>query len=114
MKLLKYNVIVSLEKRKKNDTLILYHIPIRIRIIYGGKRIDISIGCFVDYSHWDDDLKFVKANFKNKYNQTSEEINNEIKNKIFFIHNVFNYFKGNNLVPTKEEFLLKLNEESSK
>jgi integrase len=52
--------------------------PIRARVSYGGKRVDLRIGCSIEPEKWDGAAMRVRHGFKNKYGQTANEINKAI------------------------------------
>jgi len=57
---IKRNIIFALERRKKDGVLITENVPIRMRVIYNSKRIEIATGYRIDASKWDSNLQQVK------------------------------------------------------
>ena len=51
---LKRNITIQLEKRKKNGVLIEENVPIRMRVVFDGKRIEFTTGYRIDREKWDD------------------------------------------------------------
>ena len=49
---IKRNIIFSLEVQKKNGVVISDNVPIRMRVIYAGNRIDFSTGHRIDEKKW--------------------------------------------------------------
>ena len=49
--IIKRNIVFELENRKVNGELINENVPIRIRVVYAGKRIEFSTGIRVLMSH---------------------------------------------------------------
>lgn len=72
---IKRNIIFALERRKKDGVLITENVPIRMRVIYNSKRIEIATGYRIDASKWDSDLQQVKRGCTNKLKQSATEIN---------------------------------------
>ena len=63
---IKRNIIFTTENRKKDGKLIIDNVPIRMRVIYGGKRIDFTTGYRIDSSKWDSNKQRVKNGCTNK------------------------------------------------
>ena len=57
---IKRNIIFSLENRKKNGKSIVENVPIRMRVIYNGQRIEFTTGYRIDVSKWDADKQASK------------------------------------------------------
>lgn len=47
------NIIFTLEKRNKNGFMIVENVPIRMRVIYNGKRVEFTTGYRIDVVKWD-------------------------------------------------------------
>ena len=45
---IKRNIIFTLEKRKKNGVTVVDNVPIRMRVVYNGKRVEFTTGYRVD------------------------------------------------------------------
>lgn len=73
--LIKRNIIFSPESRIKDSKRIVQNVPVRMRVIYNGARIDFSTGYRIDISKWDELKQRVKNNATNKLKQTAAEIN---------------------------------------
>lgn len=41
---IKRNIIFSLESRKKNGVPVIENVPIRMRVVYAGNRIEFTTG----------------------------------------------------------------------
>ena len=65
--ILKYNIIFSLESRKKNGVPIVDNVPIRMRVNYKGTRIDFATGYRIDADKWDGVRQQVKNGCTNKF-----------------------------------------------
>jgi integrase len=52
--------------------------PIRARVSYSGKRVDLRIGYSIEPEKWDNITMRVRPGFKNKYKQSANEINKAI------------------------------------
>ena len=101
--IIKRNIIFSLESRKKNGVLITENIPIRIRVIYSGTRIDFSTGYRIDASKWDTNKQRVKNGCSNKLKQNASEINADLLMYYTYIQNIFKGFEIKNSVPSPEQ-----------
>ena len=50
---LKRNITFQLESRKKDGVLVTENVPIRMRIVFDGKRIEFTTGYRIDAAKWD-------------------------------------------------------------
>ena len=89
----KRNIIFTLERRKKNNVLVTDNIPIRMRVIYGGNRIEFSTGYRIDESKWDADKQRIKNGCTNKLKQSSSEINGDLLKYYTNIQDIFKEFE---------------------
>jgi len=67
--------------------------PIRIRLSYGGIRLDLRLGYSIEPSKWDTTQSRVKPNTKNKYKQTAGEINTAITDSENWVHKIFSDYQ---------------------
>lgn len=97
---LKRKIIFDLNKR--GDAV--ENLPIRLRVTYSGKRLDIPMGFNIDLSKWDADVdaQKVKNGCTNKLKQTSTEINKHLSERESAIDNIFTRFELDNITPTIE------------
>ena len=100
---LKYNIIFSLECRKKNGIPIVDNVPIRMRVNYKGQRIDFTTGYRIDVEKWDDTRQQVKNGCTNKLKQTASVINTDLRQYEAEIRGIFRRFELAEVVPTKEQ-----------
>ena len=100
---IKRNIIFTLERRKKNNVLVTDNIPIRMRVIYGGNRIEFSTGYRIDESKWEADKQRVKNGCTNKLKQSSSEINGDILKYYTDIQDIFKGFEVKDVNPTPEQ-----------
>ena len=100
---IKRNIIFTLERRKKNNVLVTDNIPIRMRVIYGGDRIEFSTGYRIDESKWEADKQRVKNGCTNKLKQSSSEINGDILKYYTDIQDIFKGFEVKDVNPTPEQ-----------
>jgi integrase len=63
--------------------------PIRMRVSYGGKRVDIRIGYSIEPEKWDTKAMRVIPNVKNKFKHSGNEINKAILNAETQIDEIF-------------------------
>lgn len=100
---IKRNLILSLEKRKKEGKLITKDVPIRLRVIYNGARVDLFTGYRVDIDKWDNDKEQVKNSFTNRNGESSSKLNSIILNQKLTIQELFIVCESQDRIPTKEE-----------
>lgn len=100
---IKRNIIFTLERRKKNNVLVTDNMPIRMRVIYGGTRIEFSTGYRIDELKWDTDKQRVKNGCTNKLKQSSSEINSDLLKYYTDIQNIFKEFEVKDISPTSEQ-----------
>lgn len=110
---IKRNIIFSLESRKKNGVPIVDNVPIRMRVIFAGKRIELTTGYRIDVAKWDSAKERVKNGTTNKLDQSASEINSDLLRYYTEMQEVFKEFEVQNTMPTmddvKEAFNLRLN-----
>lgn len=100
---IKRNIIFTLERRKKDNVLVTENIPIRMRVIYGGDRIEFTTGYRIDELKWDADKQRVKNGCTNKLKQSSSEINSDLLKYYTDIQNIFKEFEVKEVIPTPEQ-----------
>ena len=100
---IKRNIIFSPESRKKNGVIVTDNVPIRMRVVYGGYRIDFSTGYRIDAAKWDADKQRVKNGCTNKLKQSASEINADLLAYYTDIQNIFKEFEVQGKVPSPEE-----------
>ncbi|WP_165025930.1 MULTISPECIES: site-specific integrase [unclassified Dysgonomonas] len=96
---IKRNVIFSLESRKKNGLPLIENVPIRMRVVYAGNRIEFTTGYRIDASKWDEKLQRVKNGCTNKLRQTASEINSDLNEYSTCIQNIFKEFEVLEITP---------------
>ncbi len=101
--IIKRNIIFTLERRRKNKVLVTENIPIRMRVIYGGDRIEFTTGYRIDESKWDSDKQRVRNGCTNKLKQSASEINSDLLKYYTDIQNIFKEFEVKDIVPTPEQ-----------
>lgn len=110
---IKRNVVFSLETKKKNGKQITENLPIRMRIMYAGQRIEIFTGYRIDEAKWDTDKQRVTNNCTNKLKQSASDINSDLNKFFTDIQAIFKECEIQNRTPTpkqlKEEFNRKQN-----
>ena len=100
---IKRNIIFSPENRKKDGKPIVDNVPIRMRVTYGGKRVDLSTGYRIDVSKWDNDKQRVKNGCTNKLKQSASEINADLLKYYADIQDIFKGFEVIDIIPTPEQ-----------
>jgi integrase len=100
---IKRNIIFSPESRKKNGAVVTDNVPIRMRVVYGGNRIDFSTGYRIDASKWDADKQRVKNGCTNKLKQSASEINTDLLAYYTDIQNIFKEFEVQGRIPSPNE-----------
>jgi len=108
--IIKRNIIFSLESRKKDGIVVANNIPIRMRVIYDGKRIDFSTGYRIDTAKWDAEKQRIKSGCTNKLKQTASEINADLLKYFTDMQMVFKEFEVKGRVPTPEQLKVSFNE----
>lgn len=106
---IKRNIIFTTENRKKDGKLIIDNVPIRMRVIYGGKRIDFTTGYRIDSSKWDSNKQRVKNGCTNKLKQSASEINSDLSLYETDIQNIFKEFELLEMMPTQEQIRVRFN-----
>jgi len=101
--IIKRNIIFTLERRRKNKVLVTENIPIRMRVIYGGDRIEFTTGYRIDESKWDSDKQRVRNGCTNKLKQSASEINSDLLKYYTDIQNIFKEFEVKDIIPTPEQ-----------
>lgn len=107
---IKRNIIFTPESRKKDGVPIVENVPIRMRVIFGGKRIDFTTGYRIDVAKWDYEKQRVKNGSTNKLKQSSSEINADINNYESIIQSIFKEYEVANTLPTPAQIRLSFNE----
>ena len=90
---IKRNIIFSLESRKKNGVPIVDNVPIRMRVIFAGKRIELTTGYRIDVAKWDSTKERVKNGTTNKLGQSASEINSDLLRYYTEMQEVFKEFE---------------------
>lgn len=99
---IKRNITFSLEARKKNGVPIVENVPIRMRVVYNGKRVDFTMPYRIDAAKWDADKQRVKNGCTNKLKVAASEINTEIMRCYAIIQDIFKEFEYQEVMPTTE------------
>ena len=107
---IKRNIIFATESRKKGGKPITENVPIRMRVIYGGKRIDFGTGYRIDVSKWDSNKQRVKSGCTNKLKQGAAEINTDLSLYETDIQNIFKEFELQEIMPTPEQVRERFNQ----
>lgn len=107
---IKRNVIFTPESRKKEGVLIVENVPVRMRVIFGGKRVDFTTGYRIDVAKWDYDRQRVKNGCINKLKQSSSEINADLNSFEAIIQTVFKEYEVANTLPAPAQIRAAFNE----
>lgn len=111
---IKRNIIFSPESRKKDGKQIVENVPIRMRVIYGGKRVDFNTGYRIDVSKWDNDKQRVKNGCTNKLKQSASEINTDLLKYYTDIQSIFKEFEVIDVAPTADQLRESFNKRNRK
>lgn len=115
---IKRNISFKLEKRKSKGGDIVENVPIRMRVTYGGTRVDFTTGYRVDVAKWDESAQRVKAKTSNKQRQTASEINDALDELRTELQKIFKEYEVKEILPAPEElreaFNIKIKGESIK
>jgi len=100
---IKRNIVFSLESRKKNGIAIVENVPIRMRVIYNGQRVEFTTGYRIDVAKWDLDKQRVKNGCMNKLKQSASEINADLLKYYTDIQEIFKEFEVQDVIPTSQQ-----------
>ena len=100
---IKRNITFQLESRKKDGVAIVENVPIRMRVVFGGKRIEFTTGYRIDVTKWDKAKQRVKNGCTNKLKQSSAEINADLLNLYTIVQNIFKEFEVAGINPSTEQ-----------
>lgn len=100
---IKRNISFKLEKRKSKEVDIVENVPIRMRVTYGGTRVDFTTGYRVDVAKWDESAQRVKAKTSNKQRQTASEINDALDELRTELQKIFKEYEVMEILPAPEE-----------
>lgn len=101
--IIKRNIVFELENRKLKGELINENVPIRIRVVYSGRRIEFSTGIRVDRKKWDSKQRKVLNNTFNKLKQSAAEINAELSDYDKTLNDIFKKCEVEERIPTTDE-----------
>lgn len=100
---IKRNIIFALEGRKKNGVPVVENVPIRMRVVFAGQRIEFTTGYRIDVAKWDLDKQKVKNGCTNKLKQSAGEINTDLLRQYTEIQNVFKEYEVQDILPTVKQ-----------
>lgn len=100
---IKRNIIFSLEGRKRSGVPVVDNVPIRMRVIYNGKRIEFTTGYRIDVSKWDTEKQRVRNGCTNKLRQAASEINADLNRYFSIIQEIFKEFEVQDTIPTTKQ-----------
>lgn len=101
---IKRTVNFKLEQRKKKGVVATENVPIRMRLTFGGNRIEFSTGYRVDADKWDSTKQRVKPKYTNRQKITAADINANLGNYELTVQEVFKDFEVQDVMPTPEQF----------
>ena len=107
---IKRNIIFALEGRKKNGVPVVENVPIRMRVVFAGQRIEFTTGYRIDVAKWDLDKQKVKNGYTNKLKQSAGEINTDLLRQYTEIQNIFKEYEVHDLMPNIEQIKCAFNE----
>lgn len=111
---IKRNIIFSLESRKKNGVAIVDNVPIRMRVVYGGQRIEFTTGYRIDLAKWDVDRQRVRNGCTNKLKQSASDINSDLNKYSTDIQAIFKEYEVQSIIPTPKQLKDNFNERQNK
>jgi len=97
------NIIFALEGHKKNGVPVVENVPIRMRVVFAGQRIEFTTGYRIDTAKWDADKQKVKNGCTNKLKQSASEINTDLLRQYTEIQNVFKEYEVQDILPTVKQ-----------
>ncbi|WP_121965711.1 MULTISPECIES: site-specific integrase [Myroides] len=101
---IKRKITFAIEKRKKDNILVVENVPIRARVVYNGGRVELFTGYRIDASKWDEDKEKVRNGSTNKLKQSSSEINTALSELTTIVDRIFKEFELKNEMPSFELF----------
>lgn len=100
---IKRNIIFALESRKKAGVPIVENVPIRMRVVFAGQRIEFTTGYRIDTAKWEADKQKVKNGCTNKLKQSASEINTDLLRQYTEIQNIFKEYEVQDIMPTAKQ-----------
>lgn len=100
---IKRNIVFSLESRKKDNIAIVENVPIRMRVIYNGQRVEFTTGYRIDVAKWDTNKQRVKNGCTNKLKQSASEINADLLKYYTDIQKIFKEFEVQDIIPIPQQ-----------
>lgn len=100
---IKRNITFALESRKKNGNPVVDNVPIRMRVVFGGQRIEFTTGYRIDVAKWDANKQRVKNGCTNKLKQSASEINTDLLRYYTEIQEIFKRFEVAEAMPTPDQ-----------
>lgn len=94
---MKFSTRFSLVPNNGNDC------PIRMRVSYSGKRIDIRTGLVCPAEKWSEETMRVKPGTKNRYKQTASQINARLSEYELCIERIFSRYELERKIPEPQE-----------
>ncbi|WP_298073662.1 site-specific integrase [uncultured Bacteroides sp.] len=107
---IKRNITFQLESRKKAGVAIVDNVPIRMRVVFGGKRIEFTTGYRIDVSKWDSAKQRVKNGCSNKLKQSAAEINADLNRYESLVQTIFKEYEIQAMMPTPDDIKALFNE----
>lgn len=111
---IKRNIVFALESRKKEGKAIIENVPIRMRVIYNGQRIEFTTGYRIDVTKWDNAKQRVKNGCTNKLQQSASEINSDLLKYYSDIQDIFKEFEVSDISPSSEQLKKAFNNKYNK
>ena len=107
---MKHNIKFDLFPQKENGVLVDCR-PIRMRVSYAGKRVELRVGHSIEVGKWDKAKGRVLNGYKNRYKQSSGEINKALSSCEAIIDEIIEKYKLlEKRMPTEEELKTAFNE----
>lgn len=100
---IKRNIHIALKTRKYKGKQIIENLPIRIRVSYEARRLEILTGYSVDLVMWDSDAERVKKNTTNRKKEKASDINAFLNRACYEIDESFKEFEVVDHIPTRKE-----------
>lgn len=101
--LIKRNIIFTLEKRKKSGEVVAENVPIRMRVLYKGNRIEFTTGYRIDSTKWEHAKQRVKNGTTNALKQSAADINADLNKYESEIQHIFKTYELSETIPTPQE-----------
>ena len=101
--IIRRNIQFALKSRTYKGKIISEKLPIRMRVSYNSRRVDIMTGFFVDKEDWDETQQRVKKNATGKNGEKATAMNAYLNRAAYEMDESFKEFEVLGRFPTPAE-----------